>query len=302
MSDAIAGTRRLERRRHRAVRIGLVAGGLGAYWPQFPGLLDHLQGSARFVSDRLHGMDCDVVDVGFISDPLEGAAAAETLRAADCDMVVIYLTTYLTSSMVLPIAQRAEAPVLVIDMQPSEHMDHATFDTGEWLAYCGQCPLPEVAERLPSQRRRLPLGLGPPAPRAGVASDRAVGQRGQGPPGPPPCPARLHGPPLSGHVRRLYGHDPGVVAASVGTWRSSSSTTCASASSTSAMWTWPRARRSRGRSSRSPSRVNDEDFDWAARVSVGLDRLVEDFKLDSVAYYHRGLDGGGPLTSASAPA
>ena len=46
--------------------------------------------------------------------------------------------------------------------------------------------------------------------------------------------------------------------------------------------------------------VNDEDFDWAARVSVGLDRLVEEFKLDSVAYYHRGLDG--ETTSASAPA
>ncbi|MGW2200356.1 hypothetical protein ACWCSH_49670 [Streptosporangium sp. NPDC001682] len=37
--------------------------------------------------------------------------------------------------------------------------------------------------------------------------------------------------------------------------------------------------------------VNDEDFAWAARVSVGLDRLVEDFALDSLAYYHRGLDG-----------
>ena len=30
---------------------------------------------------------------------------------------------------------------------------------------------------------------------------------------------------------------------------------------------------------------------WAARVSAGLDRLVEDFELDSLAYYHRGLDG-----------
>ena len=37
--------------------------------------------------------------------------------------------------------------------------------------------------------------------------------------------------------------------------------------------------------------VNDEDFAWGARVSVGLDRLVEDFDLDSLAYYHRGLDG-----------
>jgi L-arabinose isomerase len=37
--------------------------------------------------------------------------------------------------------------------------------------------------------------------------------------------------------------------------------------------------------------VNDEDFAWGARVSVGLDRLVDDFGLDSLAYYHRGLNG-----------
>ncbi len=35
----------------------------------------------------------------------------------------------------------------------------------------------------------------------------------------------------------------------------------------------------------------EDDFRWGARVSVGLDRLVEDFSLDSMAYYHRGLDG-----------
>jgi L-arabinose isomerase len=37
--------------------------------------------------------------------------------------------------------------------------------------------------------------------------------------------------------------------------------------------------------------VDQGDLVWAARVSVGLDRLVEDFDLDSLAYYHRGLDG-----------
>src|SRR3546814_19815654 len=46
--------------------------------------------------------------------------------------------------MVLPIAQRSGAPILVIDLQPTEKMDHATFDTGAWLAYCGQCPVPEI--------------------------------------------------------------------------------------------------------------------------------------------------------------
>jgi L-arabinose isomerase len=37
--------------------------------------------------------------------------------------------------------------------------------------------------------------------------------------------------------------------------------------------------------------VVDEDFTWAAKVSVGLDRLAADFGLDSLAYYHRGLEG-----------
>src|ERR1700744_6390671 len=37
--------------------------------------------------------------------------------------------------------------------------------------------------------------------------------------------------------------------------------------------------------------VKEDDLRWAARVSVGLDVLVADFGLDSLAYYHRGLDG-----------
>src|SRR3546814_3379663 len=89
-------------------------------------------------------MDAEVVDVGFISDAQEGAAAADRLRREDCDLIVLFLTTYLTASMVLPIAQRSGAPILVIDLQPTEKMDHATFDTGAWLAYCGQCPVPEI--------------------------------------------------------------------------------------------------------------------------------------------------------------
>ncbi|MHA7240434.1 hypothetical protein [Arthrobacter sp. TMS1-12-1] len=37
--------------------------------------------------------------------------------------------------------------------------------------------------------------------------------------------------------------------------------------------------------------VNDDDFAWGAKVSVGLDRLITEFDLDSLAYYHRGLAG-----------
>src|SRR5665647_2665634 len=144
MNDTQSRAALLPVRERRWPRVGLVAGGLGAYWTQFPDLLPQLEASAGYVSRRFAGMDADVVDVGFISDAQEGAAAAERLRSADCDLIVLFLTTYLTSSMVLPIAQRTGTPVLVIDLQPTERMDHATFNTGAWLAYCGQCPVPEV--------------------------------------------------------------------------------------------------------------------------------------------------------------
>ena len=125
--------------------VGLVAGGLGAYWPQFPQLLPQLKRSAQVVSDRLGRFDAEVVDVGFISDAQEAAQAAERLRAAGCDLIVMFLTTYMTATMVVPIAQRTGAPLLLVNLQPTQAMDHATFGTGEWLAYCGCCPLPEVA-------------------------------------------------------------------------------------------------------------------------------------------------------------
>ena len=74
----------------RKTRIGLVAGGLGAYWPQFPELLPQLQASARRVSERFSALDCEVIDVGFISDAQEGAAAAEKLRSSQLPIRLLW--------------------------------------------------------------------------------------------------------------------------------------------------------------------------------------------------------------------
>jgi L-arabinose isomerase len=37
--------------------------------------------------------------------------------------------------------------------------------------------------------------------------------------------------------------------------------------------------------------ITPEIFEWSARVAVGLDRLVEDFELDALTYYYRGVGG-----------
>ena len=274
----------------RRAKVGLVAGGLGAYWPQFPDLLPQLQRSAARVAERMAAFDCDVVDVGFISDAEEGAKAAERLRVAGCDLIVGFLTTYMTASMLLPIAQRSGAPVLLINLQPTETMDHATFDTGQWLAYCGACPLPEMANTflragidfrsvsgyVEDERAWVKIGrwIKAAAVRGALRHGRH-GLMGHLYPGmlDVSTDLTLVSTNFGGHVEVLEFDDLRVRVADVTEEQITERMSLA------------------GDVFQLDPSVQDEDFRWAAQVSVGLDRLVADFGLDSLAYYHRGLDG-----------
>ncbi|SMD24995.1 L-fucose/L-arabinose isomerase family protein [Kibdelosporangium aridum] len=274
----------------RTPTIGLVAGGLGAYWPQFPDLLPTLRQSAAYVSERISGYDAEIVDVGFISDAQEGAVAAEKLRAAGCDLIVGFLTTYMTATMLMPIAQRSAAPVLLINLQPTESMDHATVDTGQWLAYCGACPLPEMANAftragiefrsvsgfLRDERAWAKIGNWIRA-----ASVRKVlrhgrhGLMGHLYPGMYDVSTDLTmvNAQFGGHVEVLEYDDLRVRVDKV-----TDAEVAAKTAEASEIFEVTES-------------VNAEDFAWGAKVAVGLDRLVTDFGLDSLAYYHRGLDG-----------
>ncbi len=272
------------------VRVGLVAGGLGAYWPQFPDLLPQLRRSAERVAERMRALGADVVDAGFVSDAQEGAAAAETLRAAGCDLIVGFLTTYMTATMLVPVAQRSGAPVLLLNLQPTESMDHANFDTGQWLAYCGACPLPEMANAflrcgiafrsvsgyLEDERAWTRIGRWVRA--AGVRAALRRGRHG--------LMGHLYPGMLDvstdltlvtagfgGHVEVLEFDDLRVRVDAV---------TPAEASL---------KRDEAADVFGIDESVDEADFSWAARVAAGLDRLVADFELDSLAYYHRGLSG-----------
>ena len=280
----------VERVTGRRTRVGVVAGGLGAYWPQFPELLPQLQRCARRVVERLTALDCDVVDAGFVSDASEGARAAERLRQAGLDLIVLYIPTYLTSSMMLPIAKRTGAPVLVLNLQPTEAMDHATFDTGQWLAYCGSCSVPEMSNafrRCGIDFRSVSGYLEEERSWSKVAAwVKAAGIRAG-------LTASRHG--LMGH---LY---PGMLDVST-------DLTLISAQFGGHMEVVEfddlRVRVAAVTDAEVADRVDlarqifdlDDtvqlpDLQWGAKVSVGLDRLVADFGLDSLAYYHRGLEG-----------
>lgn len=138
------------------LRIGLCGIGLDAYWPQFIGLRERLEGYIQRLAQHLEQSGAMVELLGMVDTPQKGREAGHACRRADVDLLMIYVTTYALSSIVLPLVQRARVPVLILNLQPQGAIDYKAFNllpdrtamTAEWLAFCSACPVPEIANVL----------------------------------------------------------------------------------------------------------------------------------------------------------
>ena len=145
------------------LRVGLFGIGLEAYWEQFEGLEARLKGYVGIVAERLGGYGAEIVNLGLIDTPEKALAAGHQFRREDVDLIFLYVTTYALSSTVLPVVSRAKVPVIVLNLAPEQAIDYQWFNTlggrtrmtGEWLAYCSACPVPEIANVF--RRSRIPF-------------------------------------------------------------------------------------------------------------------------------------------------
>ena len=134
-------------------KIGLFGIGLDTYWPQFPGLKQRLEGYLSEVESKLNDIHPSVVNAGLIDTTDKAFAAGKLFREKDVSVIFLYVTTYALSSTVLPVVQRAKVPVIILNLSPEAAIDYDKFNaiqnrskmTGEWLAYCSACPVPEIA-------------------------------------------------------------------------------------------------------------------------------------------------------------
>ena len=134
-------------------KIGLFGIGLDTYWPQFVELKERLEGYLGVVEDKLRRPGVEIVNLGLIDTPQKALDAGHQFRQADVDLIFLHVTTYALSSTVLPVVQRAKVPVIILNLSPEAAIDYAKFNamgdrtamTGEWLAYCSACPVPEIA-------------------------------------------------------------------------------------------------------------------------------------------------------------
>jgi len=125
-------------------RVGLYSIGHEHYWNQFEGLLDRLLDYNRFIEQRMMEGG-DVCNVGMIDGEAKARAAAEALNAANVDLIFCHAATYAMSASHIEIARHCRRPVVVLNLQPTAAMNYTETSTGEWLAHCVGCCVPEIA-------------------------------------------------------------------------------------------------------------------------------------------------------------
>ena len=248
------------------------------------------------VDEKLDRPRVEVVSAGLVDSVDKAFEAGHRLRAADVDLIFLHVTTYALSSTVLPVVQRAKVPVVILNIQPSSRIDYDRFNkmgdrtkmTGEWLAHCAACPVPEIANVF--HRARIPFfqvtgvlegdadldrEIDEWVEAAKVASTMFHNRMG--------LMGNYYGgmldiySDLTQQVAHFGGHMEIVeVDALSGLRREVADTEIAE------------KRDAFEEAFEIRDDVDPAELDRAARTSVALDRLVAERKLGSLAYYHRG--------------
>ena len=279
------------------LNLGLFSIGLDAYWPQFPGLREKLVSFTQQVAQKLASAGTQVTNLGLIDTPEKSLVAGHEFRKADVDLIFLYVTTYALSSTVLPAVRRAKVPVIILNLSPGPAIDYQAFNrlkdrtqmTGDWLAYCQACAVPEIANVF--NRCRIPFfqvtGMleNDPSSWAEIAEWIAAARVAQ---------AMEHNrlgamghyysgmldiysdltqqcAHFGGHIEILEVEELAALRREVGeaavNRRVAEFRTCFDVQTD----------------------CSEDELGRAARTSLALDRLVETHRLSSLAYYHKGV-------------
>lgn len=135
------------------MKIGLLGVGLDTYWKQFEGLYARLSGYQNEIKAGIEAMHVEVLDVGIVDTPQKALDSALRLKQGDVELVFVFISTYALSSTILPVAHNLSVPIVLLNLQPGAAIDYEKINamgdrgkmTGEWLAYCQACSVPEFA-------------------------------------------------------------------------------------------------------------------------------------------------------------
>lgn len=276
--------------------LAVVPLGHEVYFEQFPSLYTELSAKASELVTHLDD-STDVIITEYVSNIDEAYRVVRQLKQQDVDAIILLLTTYLPSSLAAAFAVHLNVPHILVAIQPLDALDYERGTTYMQLANDDVCAMPEIAGVFPR------LGIKTPPCIVAAASQRdSIGER-----------LRVWQHAIAAKAAFKYakfgylGHtyegmydmhtDPtafsGVFGSHVQMLEMCELVLLSN--QTTERQIELRANEIRQLFDiREPSSdpltdfVQDDDLNWAARMSCALDGLVHKHGLTSLAYYYRG--------------
>ena len=271
------------------------------YFGQFEGLEENLKAfHAEFV-EKLKKNNVDVVDFGMVDTSERSYQTLNLMKEANLDLVFCNMITYATSSVFAPIMRDINLPMVLVALQPKDHLDYDKANIFMQLENDNICSVPEftgVAIRLGKKVNDVIIGTlyDDEDAEKEIAEWCSIANV-------------LHS--LKGARLGLMGHameamydmhaDPTAVSAAFGLHvpllevddviklynTVTEDEIQAKIAVIDAEFLMPEPK-----SDPVTMKLTDADKYQAAKSAVALDKLVEKYNLTGLAYYYEGLDNG----------
>ncbi len=147
---------RIQRRKPLGANVCIFAIGHKDYWTQFDGLLDELMGYHRELIRKIEAQGVTVTDFGMVDDAGKAYRKVEEIKACHPDLVFVNMVTYGNSSTWGIMARELADPVVLVGLQPLRAMDYANGSTYMQLCNDNICAIPEFANTAVRMGRRAP--------------------------------------------------------------------------------------------------------------------------------------------------
>jgi len=165
---------RIPRRKPRTANVGVFGVGYHVFWGQFDGLLAEMNRKLDVLVQRIGRQGVNLTNFGMVDRAEAAYALLPRLKAADLDLVFCDMVTYATSSTFGAIVRELNVPIVLAALQPRRALDYSQASPYMQLANDDFCSVPEftgVAIRMGKQPPPVILGTleGDPAAEAELA-------------------------------------------------------------------------------------------------------------------------------------
>lgn len=128
---------------NQKAKVGIMVCGHREYWPQFPGLKEELIKNADVFAGYVKDSGVELVECRFVDTLEEANNLGLAFKEKDIDLLFLYLTTYVASGRYIQGALRADCPVVLVGLQrPVDLSQEFTLQT---MTGAGSpCQMPEA--------------------------------------------------------------------------------------------------------------------------------------------------------------